>query len=223
MLMRTERLGKVFSARGRDRGCLAAVEDVTLSIPAGKTIGLTGDSGSGKSTLGKMIAGLLKPTSGALFWEDRALVYPVRGRLRGRIQILFQHPEVSFNPELPLISSLREPYRLMGERFSKPRLLEDIGRFGLHEEHLTRLPRQLSGGELQRAALSRVLTLKPDLIVLDEPTSMLDVISQAQILYYLKEHQRLNGTAYLLITHDLALAGQVCDETHRLADGRLER
>lgn len=223
MLMRTERLSRVFSAGSGGGGRLVAVEGVTLSIPKGRTVGLTGDSGSGKTTLGRMIAGLLKPTSGALYWEDRPLVYPVHGRLRGRIQILFQHPEVSFNPELPLVSSLREPYRLTGERFSQDRLLRDIGRFGLHEEHLSRMPRQLSGGELQRAALFRVLTLRPDLIVLDEPTSMLDVISQAQILYYLKEYQRLNGTAYLLITHDLELAGRACDEVHCLADGRLER
>ena len=205
--------------RSADKTWFTAVDGASISLQKGKTLGLLGQSGSGKSTLGQMMVGLLKPDSGELFFHGKLLSYPIRGQARRRIQILFQHPEVSFNPMLPLIRSMVEPYKLMKKDSSEKAILADIERFGLHREHLYRTPLELSGGELQRAALARVLVLEPELIILDEPTSMLDVISQAQIVHFLQEYQKEHETAYLFITHNKVLAKTVCDEIYEIREG----
>ena len=179
--------------RSADKTWFTAVDGASISLQKGKTLGLLGQSGSGKSTLGQMMVGLLKPDSGELFFHGKLLSYPIRGQARRRIQILFQHPEVSF---------VIEP-------------------FGLHAEHLARYPGELSGGELQRAALARVTVLEPEMILLDEPTSMLDVITQAQMIDFLRRYQQQHQTAYLFITHSTALAEQFCDEIVNMEDGRL--
>ena len=211
IILEARGLTKRFRSRSGAKKILVAVDHASLSLSAGETVGLLGESGSGKSTLGQMMTGLLRPDGGELFYRGEPLSYPFRGPARRQIQILFQHPEVSFNPQLTLRRSLVEPFRLRRLPCDDPALLECIGQFGLHGEHLNRTPGELSGGELQRAALARILVMEPQVILLDEPTSMLDVISQAQIIHFLKEYQRLHGTAYLFITHNSALAQQVCD------------
>ena len=172
--------------RSADKTWFTAVDGASISLQKGKTLGLLGQSGSGKSTLGQMMVGLLKPDSGELFFHGKLLSYPIRGQARRRIQILFQHPEVSFNPQLTLRQSLAEPFKLMGKPFDDGAILSVIEPFGLHAEHLARYPGELSGGELQRAALARVTVLEPEMILLDEPTSMLDVITQAQMVDFLR-------------------------------------
>ena len=199
--------------RSADKTWFTAVDGASIFLQKGKTLGLLGQSGSGKSTLGQMMVGLLKPDSGELFFYGKLLSYPIRGQARRRIQILFQHPEVSFNPQLTLRQSLVEPFKLMGKPFDEP--------FGLHAEHLSRYPGELSGGELQRAALARVTVLEPEMILLDEPTSMLDVITQAQMIDFLRRYQQQHQTAYLFITHSTALAEQFCDEIVKMEDGHL--
>ena len=114
---------------------------------------------------------------------------------------------------------IRDSYKLMKKDSSEKAILADMERFGLHREHLYRTPLELSGGELQRAALARVLVLEPELIVLDEPTSMLDVISQAQIVHFLQEYQKEHETAYLFITHNKVLAKTICDEIYEIREG----
>ena len=207
--------------RSADKTWFTAVDGASISLQKGKTLGLLGQSGSGKSTLGQMMVGLLKPDSGELFFYGKLLSYPIRGQARRRIQILFQHPEVSFNPQLTLRQSLVEPFKLMGKPFDDGAILSVIEPFGLHAEHLARYPGELSGGELQRAALARVTVLEPDMILLDEPTSMLDVITQAQMIDFLRRYQQQHQTAYLFITHSTALAEQFCDEIVNMEDGRL--
>ncbi|MCI8505258.1 MAG: ABC transporter ATP-binding protein [Lachnospiraceae bacterium] len=219
MLLETRALSKKYRRGGGV--FFYAADRVSLSVSAGETVGLLGKSGSGKSTVGQMIAGLVRPFSGEVCYKGTPLAYPYKGEVRRRIQILFQHPEASFNPVLPLEISMREPYRLMKKNWSKGDILQDLERFGLHEEHLYRTPGELSGGELQRAALSRVLVMEPELIVLDEPTSMLDVISQAQIVRFLMDYQKERGTAYLFITHHRKLAEQVCGRCYEMEEGRL--
>lgn len=219
MLLKTENLSKAYESRKKGEPVFWAAREVWLEIPEGKTIGLLGPSGSGKSTVGQMIVGLAKPTSGKIFFKGECLDKPLTGELRKKIQILFQHPEVSFNPMLPLIRSMVEPYKLMKKDSSEKAILADMERFGLHREHLYRTPLELSGGELQRAALVRVLVLEPELIVLDEPTSMLDVISQAQIVHFLQEYQKEHETAYLFITHNKVLAKTICDEIYEIREG----
>ena len=207
--------------RSADKTWFTAVDGASISLQKGKTLGLLGQSGSGKSTLGQMMVGLLKPDSGELFFHGKLLSYPIRGQARRRIQILFQHPEVSFNPQLTLRQSLVDPFKLMGEPFDDGAILSVIEPFGLHAEHLARYPGELSGGELQRAALARITVLEPEMILLDEPTSMLDVITQAQMIDFLRRYQQQHQTAYLFITHSTALAEQFCDEIVNMEDGRL--
>lgn len=207
--------------RSADKTCFTAVDGASISLQKGKTLGLLGQSGSGKSTLGQMMVGLLRPDSGELFFHSKLLSYPIRGQARRRIQILFQHPEVSFNPQLTLRQSLVEPFKLMGKPFDDGAILSVIEPFGLHAEHLARYPGELSGGELQRAALARVTVLEPEMILLDEPTSMLDVITQAQMIDFLRRYQQQHQTAYLFITHSTALAEQFCDEIVKMEDGHL--
>lgn len=207
--------------RSADKMWFTAVDGASISLQKGKTLGLLGQSGSGKSTLGQMMVGLLKPDSGELFFHGKLLSYPIRWQARRRIQILFQHPEVSFNPQLTLRQSLVEPFKLMGKPFDDGAILSVIEPFGLHAEHLARYPGELSGGELQRAALARVTVLEPEMILLDEPTSMLDVITQAQMIDFLRRYQQQHQTAYLFITHSTALAEQFCDEIVKMEDGHL--
>lgn len=207
--------------RGADKTWFTAVDHASLTLQRGRTLGLLGQSGSGKSTLGQMMVGLLRLDSGELFFHGERLSYPIRGQARRKIQILFQHPEVSFNPQLTLRQSLVEPFKLTGKPFDDGAILSVIEPFGLHAEHLSRYPGELSGGELQRAALARVTVLEPEMILLDEPTSMLDVITQAQMIDFLRRYQQQHQTAYLFITHSTALAKQFCDEIVNMENGRL--
>lgn len=196
-----------------------AVQQVQMEIRENEIVGLIGDSGSGKSTIGQLIAGLGKPTHGKMIYKGKELPYPIKDPERKEIQILFQHPEVSFNPQLRIIDSLSEPYRHYQHEVSVEQMEGDIAPLGLRREHLYRYPQELSGGELQRLALARVLAVKPSLIVLDEPTSMLDVISQAQIIDILREYKETHNTSYLFITHNKKLAEIFCDRQYKIREG----
>ena len=155
-------------------------------------------------------------------WLDgQRLSYPLRGPARRRIQILFQHPEVAFNPKLRLIDSMREPYRLFHLPYTRQGLCDYLERYGIYEEHLDRFPAELSGGELQRLALARAMLMDPSFLVLDEPTSMLDVISQAQMIHLLQEIQQEREVGYLFISHDRALCERFCTAIRPLEGGRL--
>ncbi len=219
-MLRVDKLTKAYRITRREK--LTAVKEVSFEIKQGETLGLVGDSGSGKSTIGQMICGLLKPTSGEIRFKGQRLKYPMQKDIRRSIQILFQHPEISFNPKLKIYDSMKEPYILYKNSRSRQDIIDDIVGMGLKEEHLFRYPRELSGGELQRMALARVLAVQPELIVLDEPTSMLDVVSQAQIIGILKEYQKKHHTSYLFISHHLILAKQFCSRMLRIQDGAIE-
>lgn len=218
-VLELQEVSKVFQNAKKHR--VTAVDKASLTLYSGETVGILGESGSGKSTLGQIIVGQRKPDSGKIFYRGLEITSPYRGAIRQDIQILFQHPEVSFNPRLKLESSLKEPYQLCGMKYSREKLLGDLEKFGLYEEHLERTPGSLSGGELQRAALARILTVNPKLIVLDEPTSMLDVISQAQMMEILKGIQREQKTSYLFITHNLPLCKAFADRIYLMKDGVL--
>lgn len=214
MLLEVKELSKRYSAKGP-----LVVENVSFTIDRGETLGIFGDSGSGKSTIGQIVAGLYPPTSGQLLFDGAPVSY--RGPVRRKIQILFQHPEVAFNPKLTLEASMKEPYRLFHMSYSREELCGFLERFGIYEEHLLRYPAQLSGGELQRLALARAMLIEPSLLVLDEPTSMLDVISQAQVIRLLQELQKERGVGYLFISHDYALGRHFCTSIRHLEDGHL--
>lgn len=199
----------------------AVLRQVNLSIGRGEIVGLLGHSGSGKTTLGRIVTGLLRPTCGTLQFQDTPIAYPFRGEARRRIQILFQHPETSFNPRMTIEASLREVYALYRLPFSLEEMLAMLETFGIYQEHIGRFPAQLSGGELQRIALARVLLLEPEFLVLDEPTSMLDGISQAQMMRMLMEIRDKRQIAYLFITHDEALCHFVSDRVIEIKEGTI--
>lgn len=195
------------------------VKDISFTIKTGETVGLFGESGCGKTTIGMMAAGLLRPTGGALYFDGRPLDTAADKAMRRQIQMLFQHPEVSFNPRLPLINSMKEPFRFLKRRFDIDALLTALREYGIYAEHLRRYPAQLSGGELQRLALARAMLMQPRLLILDEPTSMLDVISQAQVIALLKAARARRKMGLLFISHDLALCELFCDRIIRIDNG----
>lgn len=204
-------LSKVFpSGHLGGRPC-RAVDDVSLTIGPGETYGLVGESGCGKSTLGRMIARLLPATSGQVLWDGQDLLRIPRNKLRPyrrRIQMLFQHPDTSLNPRMTVLESLREPFLLHdlpGRSCMDDQIREHIRAYGIQSELLERRTSQVSGGQIQRIVLARIMLLEPEFIVLDEPTSMLDVSVQAQIMELLRQMQARTGVSYLLISHDLDL------------------
>ena len=203
------------SKRYRPRGPMVVVE-VSFSIDRGETLAIFGDSGSGKSTIGQILAGIYPATAGEVRLDGQRLSYPLRGPARRRIQILFQHPEVAFNPKLRLIDSMREPYRLFHLPYTRQGLCDYLERYGIYEEHLDRFPAELSGGELQLLALARAMLMDPSFLVLDEPTSMLDISVQAQILQILKDLKEKHGLSYLFITHDKETAAFLCDRIQKM-------
>lgn len=215
MLVEVENLRKRYG-----RAASYVIDGVSFSIGQGETIGIMGESGSGKSTIGQILAGLYPATEGSIRFRGTQLKLPYKKEVRSKIQILFQHPEVSFNPRMKLKESLREPYLLKKRLYEESEFLKYMERFGIYREHVGRYPAELSGGELQRMALARAMLMEPECLILDEPTSMLDMVSQAQMIRLLEQLQTETGVAYLFISHDRELCRKFCSRIHQLEQGR---
>ena len=190
-----------------------AVDQVSFSLAEGQFSALVGESGSGKSTLAKLIAGLLTPDAGEILLEARPLAAPYPKAVYKRLQMIFQLPRESFNPRKTIGNSLIEMQRNFGA--SRPDALRGaerlLGKVGLGKKIMGRYPHQMSGGECQRAAIARALTISPKLIVCDEITSALDVSVQAQIVALLQRLRKDFNLSLLFISHDLALVQGFCD------------
>ena len=205
---------------------VVAVDGVDIRIDEGETVALVGESGSGKSTLGRLLLYLIRPDEGKVLFEGVDLA-GLKGKelrkLRTRMQLIPQNPEDAFDPRWRLYSSLAEPLRIhgFGRGEGRERVLELVKAVGLKEEHLSRYPHELSGGELQRAVIARALALSPKFIVCDEPTSMLDLSTQAAIVRLLMKLQRKMGLTILFITHDVKLAEFVGDTILVMENGRI--
>ena len=208
-------------------GYVKAVDGVSFSIPAGKTLGLVGESGSGKSTTGYCILQLLKPTSGSVRFDGVELTALKREQLRKTrqdMQIVFQDPYSSLDPRMTVGRIVAEPLEVhhIGTRKGRAervrRLLEVVG---FNPNFTNRYPHEFSGGQRQRIGIARALALSPKLIVCDEPVSALDVSIQAQILNLLKDLQRDFGLTYLFISHDLGVVRTMSDEIAVMNKGEL--
>ncbi|MFA6331813.1 MAG: ATP-binding cassette domain-containing protein [Methanoregula sp.] len=209
----------------RKRTCV--VDDVSLVIRQGETLGLAGESGSGKSTLARMMIRLVEPSAGRIVFDGidlLALRKPALRQLRPRMQIVFQDPDTALDPRLTIGASVAEPlvvWQQAGRHERDDRVAELFGMVGLQPELAVRRPFELSGGQKQRAALARAIALEPEFLVLDEPTAALDLSVQAQILSLIQVLRKRMNLTLLFISHDLQLIGRMSDSLAVLHEGRI--
>ena len=213
---------------GRRGAYVRAVDGVTFDIPAGATFGLVGESGCGKTTVALLLAKLMEPTAGRLRvdGQDLALLKgPALKEFRRRVQIVFQDPYGSLDPRQTMLSALIEPLSTLkvvkDRRRAVDRAVESIELVGLDREVLKRLPHELSGGQRQRLVIARALAVGPRFVILDEPTSSVDVSLQAQILSLLADLKRRQQLTYLLISHNLVVIRYMSDVVGVMYLGRI--
>lgn len=225
ILIQIEHLKKYFPLRNNKKGAaVRAVDDVSLNIYKGETLGLVGESGSGKTTLAKIILGLLPPTENTVYiggknmWNKKE-----QKELRKQIGAVFQDPASSLNPRATIYRSLERPLEVHGlsKEEAKKLIYETAERINIGHELLERFPHELSGGQQQRVSIARAIMLQPALLVLDEPTSALDVSVQAQTLNELLKLQGDYNMTYLFITHNLSVVRYMSDRICVMYGGQI--
>ncbi len=224
-LLSVEHLTKSFDSGMIKKHRKPILHDVSFTIMEGETVGLTGASGAGKSTISRIIMQLMKPETGKIIFDGCDMAEMSGQELiqkRQKMQMLFQNPQASLNPRMKIRESMEEPVRIHKAPVNCDKEIPEImDKLHLKMDLLNRYPHQLSGGEIQRICLGRLLLLKPKLLILDEPTSMLDVSVQAEIMGILSDIQRERKMSYLFISHDLELLGSCAHRIGILERGKL--
>ncbi|MCF7935075.1 MAG: ATP-binding cassette domain-containing protein [Synergistales bacterium] len=225
-LLELERLSKHFPLDAHRT--VKAVDAVTMNVNRGDIFGIAGESGSGKTTLGRVILKLLDASSGTISYDGQDITGLDLGhekRLRRKLQIVFQDPYASLHPRKKIKDIVGQGLRTHGLVANEQEMIERVGDFlslvGMNEQHLYRYPHELSGGQRQRVAIARALILDPELVVLDEPTSSLDVSVQAEVLKLLKRLRDELDLTYLFITHDLSVVRLFTEKLAILYLGRI--
>jgi len=200
----------------RSGSFIHAVDHINFSINKGETFGIVGESGCGKTTVAKLILRLLDPTTGTIYFQGKDIThrkFPI-SKMRRSVQLIFQDPYSSLNPRMTVYDIIGEPldiHRLFKGQAKTDRILQLMETVGLRSFHLYRYPHEFSGGQRQRVVIARALAVQPDVLIMDEPVSALDVSVRAQVLNLLDELQKEMDLTYVFISHDLSVVRYVCD------------
>ena len=232
MLLEIRGLKKYFHSRGlqywKQEGLIRAVDDVSMDIRPGETLGLVGESGCGKSTLAKLIMGLETPTAGEILFEGENIAGYSRDAwraFRDKVQIIFQDPYASLNPRRTAGKTIGEPFFIRRKNLRKKEIDEHVTRLlalvGLSSDQAERYPHEFSGGQRQRIGIARAISVEPSLVIADEPVSALDVSIQAQILNLMKDLQDELHLTYLFISHNLGVIRHMSDRVIVMYLGRI--
>lgn len=218
ILLEVKDLKKWFPVKGKKGTFVKAVDGVSFSLNNQSTLGVVGESGCGKSTMGRSVLRLIEPTEGQVFFEGEDITALKPKELRSRrksFQMMFQDPYASLDPRMTVGEIIGEPLEIQTKMNSQEReeaVLEIMNMVGLNTAYIRRYPHEFSGGQRQRIGIARAITLRPKLLVCDEPVSALDVSIQAQIINLMEELQDKLGMAYMFISHDLSVVRHISDQ-----------
>lgn len=216
-------LSKTYASGALFKKKVPVLKRVSFHVAPGEVLGIMGSSGSGKTTLANILLGMLSADAGEAWLDGQnilALLRSDRFAFRRQVQAVTQHPETALNPQMTIRECLEEVFRVLGTsrsiKFRRDHLVRMLESVMLQPQHLDRYPSELSGGELQRIIIARVIALRPKLIIADEPTSNLDMVSQSRIVRLMLEQRRKIGCSIIFISHDADLVSAMCDRVHYL-------